>query len=217
MNRLLDYLQKLGLMCGDREHIHLVDVTEGSLTPVIGVEEEEYEKVKSSIRDAASNRTKPFEDLMELLQKNGHRAELFGEGSEELIQDYSPVEQQTFGPFWQQGILYGYLTRLEGRDRTDHATLVYDGGQCICEMTQTIARDLAPHYRSTVRIYGQGRWYRNADGKWELLRFVADRFESLDDTTLFEVVKKLRAVPNNGLVKLDDPIGEMQRIRDGEH
>src|SRR6266568_554909 len=153
MDRLLDYLKKLGLTMGSKEHVHLLDVTDGSLSPVIGVEEQEFPLVKARIGDAAKGLAQreannAFKDLMDQLEEDQYKAELFDEEADEIIQDFSRLkEEETFGPFWQQGILYGYLRRLEGSDKTDHATLLYDGGQCVCEMSESIGHRLAPFYR----------------------------------------------------------------------
>src|SRR5260370_22594951 len=116
MDRLLDYLKKLGLTMGSKEHIHLLDVTDGSLSPVIGVEEKEFPLVKTRTRDAAKGISQreannAFKDLMMQLEEDQRKAELFDEETDEIVQEFFPhikVEQETFGPFWQQGTLYGY-------------------------------------------------------------------------------------------------------------
>lgn len=222
LDTLLEYLKSLSTILGSKEHVHLVNISDGSLQALIGVEEEEYTGTKTRITDAAKGKStreanNSYHTLTKDLERDSRSAELLDDETEELVQEFARKikREQTFGPFWQQGSLYGYLKRLEGSDDTDHATLVYDNGSCKCEMGEAIGHRLAPFYRSPVRVYGKGRWYRNADGKWELLRFVVDNFDPLDELTLVDAVRKLRAIPNNGLLKLDDPLGEMQKIRDG--
>jgi hypothetical protein len=49
-----------------------------------------------------------------------------------------------------------------------------------CDTTRTIARDLAKHLFEPVRIYGTGRWMRETDNSWTLIRFRVHRFEVLE-------------------------------------
>ena len=225
MDDLLSILKKLATVSGSKEHVHLLNVDDGSLTPVIGVEEEKYEEVTLRVRDASRGKGRKesvdsYRELISQLERDNLKAELMDEETDEIIQEFYPKPEEnkeTFGPFWQQGFLYGYLRRLEGSDSTDHATLVYDGGKCNCEMSEAIGQRLSKFYRHTVKVYGKGHWLRHGDGKWELKRFVVEDFEELEDKSLIEVVERLRAIPNNDLMKLEDPLAEMQKIREGEY
>jgi len=78
-----------------------------------------------------------------------------------------------------------------------------------------MARRLAPClFGGTIRVSGNGRWKRPADGRWELVRFDIRDFEVLDETPLAEVVDRLRAVRRSGWPEIDDPVAELQRLRD---
>ncbi len=46
--------------------------------------------------------------------------------------------------------------------------------------------------------------------------FNIDRFEDLDTASLPELVARLRAIPDNALMSLEDPIGDILKIRRGE-
>ena len=78
-----------------------------------------------------------------------------------------------------------------------------------------MARDLAPHlFGGRIRVLGNGRWKRDAEGSWVLLRFDIKHFEVLDDTPLPEVVQQLREVPGSGWPEIDDPLAELRRLRE---
>lgn len=79
-----------------------------------------------------------------------------------------------------------------------------------------MARRLAPHlFAARLRFHGNGRWERDADGNWNLRRFNIAEFEVLDDAPLHEIVARLRQVPGNGWMEIDDPYVESQRLRQG--
>jgi hypothetical protein len=75
---------------------------------------------------------------------------------------------------------------------------------------------LGPLFYRTVRIFGKGKWWRTAKGEWELEKFVFQSIEQIEDVTIPDLVAKLRAIPQNDLQSLNDPIGEMLKIRHGE-
>jgi hypothetical protein len=64
-------------------------------------------------------------------------------------------------------------------------------------------------------VFGEGRWRRTADGRWELEQFAVSHFEVLDDASLPDVVARLRAIEGSDWRKLDDPVNELLRIRHG--
>jgi len=126
-------------------------------------------------------------------------------------------EEETFGPFWQEGHLEGMLVKIGGLDETVPVHLLYEGAHYVCNATRELAMELSPHlFRNPIRAYGKGKWYRNATGKWEMHWFDIKSFELLDDSSLPEIVAKLRAIPRNDLLQLEDPIGEMLKLRISE-
>ena len=85
----------------------------------------------------------------------------------------------------------------------------------MCNATRDMARRLAVHlYGATLRVQGNGRWEREADGVWLLRRFNITGFEELDDAPLSEVVGRLRNVEGSGWKNVDEPSVELQRLRD---
>ena len=107
------------------------------------------------------------------------------------------------------------LIRVGGKDDTVPVHLQAGDAIHICNSTRDMARRLAPHlYRGTLRVWGDGRWERESDGHWRLIRFDISKFEELDDAPIDEVVQRLREVKDSGWRQFDDPLAEIQRLRD---
>jgi len=109
------------------------------------------------------------------------------------------------------------VVRLGGIDETLPVHLLYEGRYHICNATREMVKQLGPYIWGTpIRVHGEGNWYRNTQGMWELQFFDIRSFEPLQETTLSEAVSELRAIPDNRLVSLEDPLAEMQKLRHGE-
>jgi hypothetical protein len=154
-----------------------------------------------------------------MLKKDELWADLKRENGE-VVASYPLIKerkQETFGPFWQDGSLDGMVVRLGGIDETLPVHLVYEGRSYICNAGRGIVRELGPHiWGNPVRVHGRGKWYRGEQGTWEMLFFHIHSWEPLEPSTLSDAVARLRAIPNNELHTLKDPLAEMQKIRSGE-
>jgi hypothetical protein len=223
MARLAEYLRRLANVFGNEDHIHFLRVEDGSHASVIEIDEEIEPVVIARTRDAAIGRgpdeaVAGYEALQESLEENGFTAELEQEDGEIVAAFAIPAEAdvETFGPFWQEGTIDGLLTRIEGVDETIHVTLIFEGSRCKAEANRELGVHLGPRFYKLVRLFGRGKWFRNAEGRWELQRFVIHSFEDLEDVSLPEIVERLRAIPDNDLKTLADPISEILKIRRGE-
>lgn len=106
------------------------------------------------------------------------------------------------------------LIRVGGKG--DPVPVHLQDGEAIhmCNATRATARRLAGHlYGRTLRVRGNGRWERQADGGWSLKRFIISEFEELDDAPLSEVVGRLRSVEDSGWKNVGDPSAELDRLR----
>src|SRR5260370_38622012 len=62
-----------------------------------------------------------------------------------------------------------------------------------------------------VRLIGNGKWDRNADGKWTLREFAIEGFEPLSDEPLSEALSRIRAINSFKDTTLD----ELEDLRRG--
>lgn len=129
------------------------------------------------------------------------------------------VEQKrglAYGPFRERGTLDGVLVRVGGKDDTVAVHLLDGDKVHICNANRKVACRLAPNlFGAILRVDGEGRWERDQDGNWNLLRFDIRDFKPLDDVPLGEAVKRLRAVKGSGWQRISEPARELHRLRGG--
>lgn len=225
MWRLAQYMEDLANLLGEREHVHFVRLEEGSTVLVQRVDMESAPRVQARVRairpaedvgDATALRA--YRSLDRRLAEDNAVGRLCGPDGAEIIR--FPGRKQaaplTFGPFRQPGSLDGVLIKLGGRDETVPVHLEEEGRVRICNATRDMARQLSPYlFGPAIRVQGSGRWERNAEGTWVLVRFDIEGFTALDETPLGDIVERLRRIPGNDWKSVDDPYAELQRVRQG--
>ena len=223
MSRLAEYLKELSKLLGHEEHVHFLRVDEGSANCAMEIDVEDEAAISSRVNLAKSGQgTKEsvgaFGAIRRFLDEDDLSAVMEWDKGDVVIEfpRKSAEGQETFGPFIEEGSLDGMLVKIGGMDETVPVHLVYQGVHHVCNTTKDIARKLAPYiFGRPIRVHGRGRWYRNADGKWEMRWFDIHDFEELSEASLWDVVGKLRSVPDNDLAKSEDPLGDILKIRHG--
>lgn len=224
MARLAEYLKELSILLGNKQHVHFLRVETGSLPCIMEVDQEKEESVISRVKKAVLSKgpreaVRANSTLRAMLKKDEFSAEFKTERGETFASYPLAKErkEETFGPFRQDGFLDGIIVRLGGIDETLPVHLIYEGRTYICNAGREIVRQLGPYiWGNPIRVHGEGKWYRNTQGLWELQFFDIQSFEPLEATTLSDAVTALRAIPDNGLMSLKDPLAEMQKLRHGE-
>lgn len=221
MARLAEYMGELARLLGRPDRVHFVRLEEGSAVLVQRVEPEAAPDVKERLHalqqdnppdDAAKafvalNRYLADDNATGILQEGGGADVIRFPGGEEP----APV---TFGAFNQTGALDGVLIRIGGRDDTVPAHLRDGETIHLCNATREMARRLAVHlYGPPLRVHGNGRWERDADGDWVMKRFNITSFDVLDDAPLGEVAQRLRDVEGSGWKEIEDPTAELRHLR----
>lgn len=221
MSRLAEYMADLARLFGTAERVHFVRLEAGSTVLVQTVEAEAATEVRNRIDALAEGRapedaTKAFRALNRCLAADDAAGSLQEGGGGEVIR--FPGRDQppplTFGAFNQPGVLDGVLIRVGGRDDTVPVHLLDGETVHLCNANRDMARRLAPHlYGTPLRVHGDGRWERDADGVWTMKRFNVTDFEELDDAPLGHVVGRLREVEGSGWKEVDDPSAELRQLR----
>ncbi len=227
MAHLAEYMADLARLLGRAGQVHFVRLDPGSTVLVQRVEPEAAPEVRHRIRavgrgDAPPDAAKAFKALNRRLADDEAVGSLQEDGGAEVIRFPGREQPQplTFGAFNQPGVLDGVLIRVGGRDDTVPVHLQDSDVIHVCNATRDMARRLAVHlYGPVLRVRGEGRWERDADGGWSMKRFNITGFDALDDASLGEVVGRLRSVEGSGWKEIDDPVEELRRMRgaDGAH
>jgi hypothetical protein len=224
MARLAEYLTELSALMGNQKKVHFLRVEEGSLPCVMEIEPTIEPKILYRVKRAAAHKgpqeaIKAQKNLREMLKHDSLSAALKTDNGE-IVVNYPLVrekKEETFGPFWQEGSLEGRVVRLGGIDETLPVHLVYEGTQYICNASRDIIRQLGPKiWGDPIRVYGRGKWCRDVSGKWVMQFFDISSFEDLSDSTLSDAISKLRAIPDNSLKSIEDPLAMVKKIRSGD-
>lgn len=224
MERLAAYMSALARLLGEKPSVHFETVEEGSAVLVAAVDQPARPKVRERVRDirqgiAPADARKAYHELDDLLRSDGATGILRGDATADILQfpGSTRPEPLRYGPFRQEGKLEGQIVRIGGRDDSIHIHL-RDGAvvYTAIETNAEVAKRLGSHlFDPIVRLHGVGTWYRDEQGGWELKRFVAARFEILDDEPLLDVVARLREAPGNDWAAQQDPLGELLVSRHG--
>ena len=221
MSRLAEYMGELARLLGRSEQVHFVRLEAGSTVLVQTVEPEAMPEINERIQSLAhvnphDDVFRAFSVLNRYLADDNATGTLHESGGAEVIrfpgcERTAPV---TFGAFNQLGVLDGVLIRIGGRDDTVPVHL-RDGDRIhLCNATRRMARRLAVHlYGPTLRVQGDGRWERDADGDWVMKRFNITNFEQLDDAPLGQVAQRLRDVDGSGWKDIENPAEELRQLR----
>lgn len=225
MAKLADYMADFAALLGKENAVHFAGLQEGSTKIAARVEFEDFPKVTTRLHDIRrGNLTKDTAKIFSqidarLANDNAVGRILIEEGVGEPAEllafpGRTREKPQSYGPFNQDGHLDGLLIAVGGKDesisvRLQNGDITYTN----CETNRTLARELGKHLFEPIRIHGTGRWVREADGKWTLMRFRVHRFEVLGTESLRDTVSALRAVRGSGWKKIKDPLAELEDLR----
>jgi hypothetical protein len=232
MAKLAEYMSDFAALLGRENAVHFAGLESGSTQIAAIVEPEDLPKVNArlgAIRHGIASKdiTKIFDQIDHRLANDNavgriYEQEVFSGNDVRVAAGMVLVEfpgrerakAPAYGPFNQDGNFDGILIAVGGKDDTISIRLQNgDTTYANCDTTREVARELAKHLFEPVRIHGTGRWVREQDGRWNLLRFRVHRFETLGKGTLAETVAALRAVRSSGWKTFDDPLAELADIR----
>lgn len=171
--------------------------------------------------DAPEDAVRARERLSKRLGLNrAKRATLLDSSKSKVIE--IPIErpspQQTNIPSLERsGHLQGTVIRVGGKQDIVSVELQdADGHVYLCRAKRETARELAKEiFDSIVRVHGTGKWTRDGEGVWCVDNFQIDRFEVLESDPLSAVIDEMRKI-RSPWRDIEDPEGEVDRIRNGE-
>lgn len=221
MSRLADYLAKLAVLFGNKEHVHFMRVRKGSAIPEILVDESATPKVAARLKlvntlEAPEDMVRVTRDINRMLRDDNAVGTIRLKGGAKIIEfpgRKTPLAEEAI--VYEFGELEGVVIKVGGKDETVPVMLEgEDGVYYRCSTGRETARKLAPYiFGQAVRIAGRGKWRRTEEQAWELESFDIMAFEPLDETPLADVITAMRAVEGSTWNELDDPQAEFKRLR----
>jgi hypothetical protein len=203
MARLAQYMAELATLLGEQNAVHFKRVTKGSTVLNARVDREATPKVRDRVAavragDGGSEPRRAFNTLNRLLRDDNAIGVLRDTAPRGIIVRFPgrEIAEEKFASIRQQGSIDGIVTGIRGKDDTIHITLQSEGQQLSgCETNRTLAKQLGAKLFEPVRLFGRGRWSRDADGEWALHHFKIESFEALEEVSLTSALAALREIP----------------------
>ncbi len=221
MVRLAEYLAKLSVLFGNKEHVHFLKVRKGSAVPEIAVDLPANPKVIARLRlvgtpDVMEDISRAHKDINHMLQDDGATAYLRVKGGAKLLEFpgvKTPLAEEAM--LFEQGELEGVVIRIGGKDDTIPFTLEGESGVYYrCNTSREMAKQLAAYlFGQRVRVHGRGKWRRTQESVWELENFDTKTFEPLDEAPLAEVIDTLRGIEGSEWNEMNNPQEEFKKMR----
>jgi hypothetical protein len=224
MARLAEYMADLANILGESTHVHFVRLDPGSVGLVHAVDDSVMAAVRDRLMRVHAG-TAPLEAMA--AYRNINRRLLYDNGIGVLEDDAGAeiiefpgrdaAQPLDFGAFNQVGSLDGRIIAIGGKDETVPVRLqAADRIYSACRATRGVAKELAKYlFDYELRLYGEGRWQRTETGDWNLLRFSVTNFDVLKDEPLSAVVARLRDIPDNEWVGIENLWDVLRDIREG--
>ncbi len=225
MAKLAEYMADFASLLGKENAVHFAGLEDGSTKIAALVEFEDTPKVTARLNDIrrgnpSKDAAKAFEQIDNRLANDNAVGRILVEGEAGVAAELlsfpgrNRPKAQSYGPFTQEGHLDGVLIAVGGKDETISIRLQNgDTTYSNCDTNRSIARELGKYLFEPIRIHGSGRWLREANGAWTLIRFRVHRFEVLGTASLRETVIALRGVRGNGWKDIEDPLSELDDLR----
>jgi len=221
MARLAAYMSDFAELLGHIEHVHFGKLKAGSLSVAARIDEVARPKVNRRMEEfrlggqVANSAKKAAKDLDDKLAEDNAVGRI-QRGTARLIEFPGRLRrvETKLGPVVQPGSLDGEVIMIGGRDATINIHLKAGEQIYHCVATRAVARRLAPHIFTSIRVIGTGAWARLESGGWLLKKFEISDFKTLDETPLSELFDGLRdrlAPPEGGRV---NPVELMRQLRE---
>lgn len=220
MGRLAEYMAELSRMLGERERVHFLKLSRGSTVLVHRVEREAVPKVRDRVSNLRQGQgtvesLRAFQTINRLLREDNAIGTLRGTPSGGVVIRFPGREEikEKFEAVRQHGSIDGIVTGIRGKDETIHITIQVEGNQVSgCNTTKLIAKKLGARLFEPVRLFGRGRWSRDADGNWSLEDFRVESFEALSDANLSSALEDLRRTPSEWV---EHSLADLPMLRHG--
>lgn len=221
MARLAEYLTHLASLYGSTDSVHFDKVKKGSAILQVAIDEPAVPKVLKRISEAKSNQPnqeieKIYKTIDNLLRRDNATATISRGTGKILDFPGRKLKEPEIYTITQPTSIDGVVMKIGGRDDTIPVTLRDQEGKIVnCQVRgEAYAKELSKYYLGQpIRVHGNGKWTRTAEGVWEIDSLFIHSHEELDITPVNTVFDELRKVEGNGWGSVEDPITEWKRMR----
>lgn len=221
MARLAEYMAHVATIMGEQASVHFKALEVGSTVLVSQVQKEAVPKVRDravAVRrgDAPRDAQVAYRHVNRMLRDDNATGALRDRKRGPIVLPFPGRKEaeESLPTVTEFGTLQGTVNRVGGTGDDIPVILESEGALIVgCHASKQTAKSLARHLFEPVRVYGRGRWLRNADGVWSLKDFKIDKFETLQNDTLSAAVDELRGV---GTGWSDTALEELHLLRHGQ-
>jgi hypothetical protein len=202
MARLAEYIAQLAAILGEEKAVHFVKLKPGSTQVIHRIEREAVPKVRertSAVRRGAGpgEARRAYRRVNRLLREDNGTATLRDDSTGAEIIKFPGIDEkeETFSGVRQRGAVDGEVIRIGGVQKWIPITLRSEQdtiANCFCRVE--VAKQLAKHLFEPVRLFGNGRWCRDTEGKWALEFFSVDSFDALREETISQAIARIAAI-----------------------
>lgn len=207
MARLAEYMADMAALLGETANVHFVRVEAGSTVLIQDVDHEAHPKVRDRVhaikrREAPVEATRAYDALNSRLAADNATGLLLEDDNLDnhstRVLDFpgaKQVRKMEYGPIAQTAALQGVVIVVGGEKDPVPVHLQDNDVVHICRAKRALAKELARYiFGAPLRVRGQGRWLRNADGDWSMRSFQIATYEQLQHDRLATAVTQLREV-----------------------
>ncbi len=225
LDRLIEYLQQMAVVLGDPKNLHLVEIRESSVNPVLRAPiatalEARDRASRVQHGDGTKRQVEAYNRIRRMVRRDavgtkyaGRPALLKTNGRIILEIPAAPDDSGIVEGLRQATTIDGQLIRVGGAGE-DAALQVQDiDGRILSGFTakRHLAKELGQLLWEPVRLAGVGIWCRDSDGVWSLLRMQVQSYERLEDEDATLTLERLRSLdvkwPADALERLQDERG----------
>ncbi len=223
MARLAEYVAALAQMLGEKHSVHFEGLKSGSTVISCRVEKEAAPKVRENLEQIAANDdselAEAFRTINELARKDNAHA-ILNRADHEILEfpGIKQIRPPKLGPFNQAIAKEGILIRVGGKDKTAHAILEDSEGKTWSfAISRDLAKELATHlYGNPIQLRGNGKAFRDEDGRWHYDKLKADEFSELRPDKLSAAVNQIRNLPADTWNQTIDSMTLIKSLRNDE-
>ncbi len=219
MSQLALYVSDLAVMLGQEEHVHLIEIREGSTVLVPIVDDIAFQKVHKQVlairNGSAPQKVMRSYESIDMRLADDSATAVLRAPYDTVIQfaGKSKPVSEVLGPVIEAETIDGEIIQIGGRDETI-SVHIRDRDRhdiCICTTTRDRGRRLARLIFQQVRVHGQATWIR-ANNRWKREHFLIDSWSELTEQTLEDVIRQLRDVPTPNIGNID-PFAVLAELR----